>query len=293
MEKRTEGRVKFSYNYAASLAPGKEQISALEAGVFDACLFAPAYAPGKTPLLTIGGGLPFMTPDLIAGGKAYIDFGNQLPEVVQELEQWNAKYVTTTLLATYHILGSKPVTTVEDIAGLKIRTFLGFAKLFNSLGAEVISMPIVEAFTSMQKGILDSITVSYYGMAANKFYQIEGINHASLLNLGTLSSHVAINKKFFDSLPPDIQNIMMKAAFETPEPFAEIMNKAEMEGRQEMEAYGTQFYEFSDSEHQRLEQLSAELVWPDWLKDKEDRGLDGLGAIKYLQDRYDHYLSFQ
>jgi TRAP-type C4-dicarboxylate transport system substrate-binding protein len=259
--------------------------------VFDAALFAPAYHPGKTPLLTIGGGLPFMTPNIIAGGKAYIDYGNNLPEVVQELDQWNSKYLFTTLLPSYQVIADRPIMKVEDIEGLKCRALLGFAVMFNSLGGEVINIPAPDAFDALQKGIINSITISHYGAYSNKYYQVPGINHYNLMNLGTLSSHVAINKQFYEKLPADIQDVMMRVAYETPEAFGGIFDAEEALGLQEMIDYGTQIHEFPDRERTRLMQLAEDLVWPDWIKEREDKGLHPTEAIQYLQERYEFYLS--
>ena len=61
MDKKTNGRWNIKMHYGAVLAPPKEQLDGIRAGMFEAAYFAPVYTPGKVPLSTVTD-LPFIAP---------------------------------------------------------------------------------------------------------------------------------------------------------------------------------------------------------------------------------------
>ena len=62
MEKKTKGGWKIKIHYGAVLAPPKEQLDGIRAGMFEAAAICCAYTPGKVPLHTVAE-LPFIAPD--------------------------------------------------------------------------------------------------------------------------------------------------------------------------------------------------------------------------------------
>ncbi|MEM7394446.1 MAG: TRAP transporter substrate-binding protein, partial [Verrucomicrobiota bacterium] len=111
-----------------------------------------------------------------------------------------------------HITNSKrPVKTVEDLKGLKIRTMQNPVHLdvFRTLGANPTPMAFSEVFSSLQQGVIDGQENPLKNIDANKLYEVQ--------DYLTLDGHVyafvvfVVAKPFFDKLSEADQKVMQEA----------------------------------------------------------------------------------
>ncbi|MBI2869462.1 MAG: TRAP transporter substrate-binding protein DctP [Chloroflexi bacterium] len=289
MDKQTNGQVKIQITYGATLGPAAENLDGLRLKVFDMALYAPAYAPGKTPLLSVGM-QPLLTGDVVAAGKGYIDY-LKLPDVQKEQDQWNIITLFPTALPTYNLLGRRPIQKVEDYKGAKITALSGFAKLMAAMGGEVSSMPVMDAFSAMEKGIIDFGSYSLYTYVAYGMHKLPGMKYISLVNHGVLVSFVGINRDVFNSLPQNARDILMKLSAESAVKNAEFHQVEEDRAVAEYKATGVQFYEMLPGEHSRQVQIAQEKVWPEWIADINKRGIDGQKYLDSLRAYFKKYES--
>jgi tripartite ATP-independent transporter DctP family solute receptor len=112
------------------------------------------------------------------------------------------------------IVSTKAINSVDDMKNLKLRVpeiplYTNFAKL---LGAAPTPIPSGEIYTSIQTGVVDAAE-----LPANTMYDL------SLHEVGKYITHtyhiytdydLAINDKFYQSLPQDLQQIISDAAQE-------------------------------------------------------------------------------
>jgi TRAP-type C4-dicarboxylate transport system substrate-binding protein len=68
---------------------------------------------------------------------------------------------------------NKPITKIEDLKGLKIRTPSQFqAKLLQSLGASPIPMPITKVYNALSRGLLDGVLTSTTTLTGFKLKEV-------------------------------------------------------------------------------------------------------------------------
>ncbi|HEX8375078.1 MAG TPA: DctP family TRAP transporter solute-binding subunit, partial [Geminicoccaceae bacterium] len=69
----------------------------------------------------------------------------------------------------------RPVTKVDDIAGLKIRVVQSplFIELFNTLGANAVPMPYPELYSAMETGTVDGQETPFSNILSAKFYEVQ------------------------------------------------------------------------------------------------------------------------
>ena len=77
-----------------------------------------------------------------------------------------------------------------------------------ALGGSPVTMPITEAYTSLEKGVVDGILTAFTAMKSFRLYGVTKYSISMGLNASPFC--VAMNQKKFDSLPPDIQKIFEK-----------------------------------------------------------------------------------
>lgn len=139
----------------------------------------------------------------------------------------------------HFVSANKPLTKAEDLTGLKMRTTdspveVDVAKALNTNPA-----PIAwgEVYTALQQGTIDA--------EGNTFPHLAGAKHHETLKHAITSSHnygmqVAMaNKKWWDNLDPQVQEIIQDAALEAVTYQREVLYPAnEEKARAEFEAAG-------------------------------------------------------
>ncbi|WP_338833580.1 Monocarboxylate 2-oxoacid-binding periplasmic protein [Moorella humiferrea] len=108
---------------------------------------------------------------------------------------------------------SKPVNSIDDMKKMKFRTPPGIpGEIYTKLGIPAVSVAGGEIVPSAQKGVIDA--AEWIGPADDmklglyqiwKYYYLQGLHQST--DVGDLF----FNKKFWDSLPPDLQEIIKGA----------------------------------------------------------------------------------
>jgi tripartite ATP-independent transporter DctP family solute receptor len=207
-------------------------------------------------------GLPFydkLSPDLgaavlpfgAATAKQAIcqidsEFGRYLEERTAEKGVYLIGWMT---MGARHVTNNKrPIKSVEDIKGMKIRTPSGEAwdLTFRALGANPTPIDIKELYQALQQGVVDGQENPYDNMLVRKFYEVQ--KHVS--NTGHFNdwAGVFVNKAAFDKLTPDQQKAVrtaMATAVVQQREISERENKTALAG---LIKGGMQYTELSPAE---------------------------------------------
>ena len=106
---------------------------------------------------------------------------------------------------------NKPITNVQDMAGLKIRvpvSPLGIS-MFKALGASLRSLQSSEVYTALQTKVYDAQENPLSIVQINKLYEVQ--------KFGSLTNHmwdgwwIIVNGRAWKELPPDLQQILARA----------------------------------------------------------------------------------
>ncbi|MFH1090170.1 MAG: C4-dicarboxylate TRAP transporter substrate-binding protein [Pseudomonadota bacterium] len=118
-----------------------------------------------------------------------------------------------------HFFTNKPIKTPVDLKGLRIRTPPApiWQESIRALGAAPVALPFGEMYPALQQKAIDGVELVYNNIPAGRFYEVlkyvNETRHIMLINFE------AISAKFFNSLPPAYQQILVeecdKAGMET------------------------------------------------------------------------------
>ncbi len=134
-------------------------------------------------------------------------------EQCAKLEQRGLKILTSNwIYGDRHTLTTKPVRTVGDIVGMKIRVPNNAIQIagFEVLGASPTPIALGEVYTALQQGVVDGLENPIPVLYNGKFQEV-----AKYL---TLDGHVKnfttflCGTQFFETLTPDQQRIIMESA---------------------------------------------------------------------------------
>jgi len=286
---RTNGQVQFEAFYAGVLGKGKDQPDNIKAGLFDFGYFLAAYDPAKTPLLT----LPYAPWVPSKRGevrlRAFWEV-TELPAAKAELAAWDAMCLIPAqgMGDVYYLYTvDKPVYTLDDIAGLKVRSVGRMAEALALAGASPVAMPMPDVYDALSKGTLDAGALATSPFLGYKLYEV--LNYMSTVLLGSGSPMVIMKLSVFNNLPADIQKVIMDVSYEAIEWFIKAEADQEKEFDDIVKQYGITVIEFPAEEQKRYEDLAVMPVMEEWIKDMEDQGLPGREAFWTFRDAAEKY----
>ncbi len=105
----------------------------------------------------------------------------------------------------------RPIKTIEDLKGLKIRLQPNETHLatFRALGANAVAMDVKELYSALEQKVLDGQENPYAIIRAARYNEVQKF----LSNTGHFFDFIAIiaNKKSFEALKPDYQKAIREA----------------------------------------------------------------------------------
>jgi len=178
LEEMTDGRMSFTTYYAGELFGSMDALDAVKDGVVDVSNLAAIYAGGAVPCANVESGLDFLY-DTLAETEFLFWWA--------EPRSWEDVYREEMLEYGVFVLGSGPnfpygglistvpIQSTEDIDGLLIRSFGSTAMVWESLGAEIVTIPGAEIYTALALGTIDASnyggTTAFKDMSA---YEVAG-----------------------------------------------------------------------------------------------------------------------
>ena len=110
-----------------------------------------------------------------------------------------------------HVFTSGPIRKIEDLKGLKMWTWEGdpiAETAFRTLGINPIPLSFVDVMTSLQTGLIDAFYTTPYAAIALQWYA--RVKYMVDVPLADAAGSVLISKKYYDQLPKDLQEILLR-----------------------------------------------------------------------------------
>ena len=200
---------------AGTLVGSFEQIDALGKGIFEVGHNAPAYYAGKdaafSAIFSLAGVWPSSTE-----AKVWFDhFGGK--ELITELyAKYKIHHVGRVLSAPEPIMSKKPLRSLNDFQGLKIRTTPGLASaLFQGLGASPVPMGGGQIYTALDTGVVDA--AEFVTLSENYDLGLHEVSKYVLFpsfHCPTAICDISVSQKAWAKLPADLQAAMQMMTYE-------------------------------------------------------------------------------
>jgi len=177
----------------------------------------------------------------------------------------------------------KDVNSLDDIKGMKIRTTGLAAKLAKYLGAAPVAMPQNQAYEALQKGVVEGTFCPIEVLKGWK--QGEVIDYViETKSLGyTTAMFVVMNKKKYESLPPDIQRVFDEVGEEWVDRHGDVWDGADRDGLKFVIELGKKIHGLSPAQEKLwLQSISPIII--EYQAKMEERGLPAKKAVKVLRE---------
>jgi len=132
----------------------------------------------------------------------------------------------------------KPVKTLADLAGLKIRVSkVDIAiETFKVWGLEPVPMAWAEVPTALQQKVIDGQENPYATIDGQKFYETQ--KYVTEIHYMIWTGPLIINNEFYNALPADLQAAVDKAGIEAAQFGRDYATESEENAKNQIEAKG-------------------------------------------------------
>ena len=232
------GRFKVQHFPGGSLGGEREMVESLQLGTLQMAITGTAIIGNFVPEMMVMD-MPFLFRDA-AHARATLD-GQIGRDLLAKLPQRGLVGLTLGEIGFRHMTDNKrPIRTVDDLKGLKIRTMENPVHLaaFRALGAQPTPMAWTEVITALQQGTIDGQENPISILVSAKLWETQ--------KYVTLTRHVftpiafTMSGMFFDKLPPADQEIMRKAALNGRTANRRYVDEVEKTGLDELRKNGMQ-----------------------------------------------------
>lgn len=211
VEQKTAGRVKVDIYPASQLGKEREQFEGVKLGTIEMCMIAEGPMAGFFPEIMVIG-IPYLYANEITAWTSLDGpFGKVLFEEMRKKTGVRALGIGENGFRNF-TNRVRPIKSPDDMKGLKIRTMENPAHMamVRAMGASATPIAWGEVYMALQQGVVDGQENPVSVIEVSKFNEVQ--------KYLTLDGHVysilpiLINDKFFMSLPPDIQKIILDVA---------------------------------------------------------------------------------
>ena len=279
IEAESDGRIKIQRFPSMQLGgTPPELIDQAIDGIADIIWTVAGYTPGRFPRTEVFE-LPFMMTNAEATSKAYWEMAE--------------KYMLDDDFKDFHTIGvwvhgpgiihsKEPIRSTEDLNGVKLRAPTRVTNMmFSSLGATPVGMPVPAIPEALSKGVVDATVIPWEVAGIVKVPELVS-NHTEFpgASLYTTSFIFAMNKDRYESLPDDLKKVIDdNSGLEFSGLAGKVMQEYDAPTRKDAVERGNNIIELSEEEVQAWRDASAPTI-DAWVKEMDDKGLDGSGLLE-------------
>ncbi len=266
--KVTNGALRIEVHHSSSMGNGSEQLRKVQSGELDFFCGAAEWLTELEDLWNLVS-YPFLYSDL--------------EHVIRVVKQDESALIRDSLIYQHGIrmigynwyrpsriiLSKKPCLNEEDIVGLKlgIPPLDMFRKVWSRLGAIPVSVNYNERKQAFKDGLIDATDLNWDSILVEELY--EEAKYATVTKHLFARVAVLINEKKFASFRPDIQEILIKAVYDTGELFSKKLADTFESDKRKLLNYNVRFIEGSFQEwHDKVDELLRNTIMPDSLEMK-------------------------
>jgi TRAP-type C4-dicarboxylate transport system substrate-binding protein len=285
MDKRSGGALKVKFEYGGVLAPAKENLDGIKAGIFEMCMICSHYHPDKVPLHEVVN-LPFFAPLDVAHAVQWEEEVYAHPALANWLkEKWNAVVIIPQILPRYEIMSKKPIRAAEDFKGIRIHASKAHGRIIEEYGAVITTITGAEIYNALDRGIVDAVAYPWtYAFGSYKLYEPAEYSIVGI-NFGIRNMPVLARADEWNALPAEVRKIHKDLLLEAPKKAKELYGKADDKWVPIFKE-NTEFINFPPEERAKLVKV-ADTAWSEWTQNLDAKGLPGQEVLDYAKAKYE------
>lgn len=283
IEKRTNGQVKINVLAGGVLTPADQCFDGALKGISDIGMSCFAYTRGRFPVMEVLD-LPMGYPNGRVATRVANEFFRKF--MPKELAEVKLLYIHAHGPGLLHT--KQPVTTLEQLKGMKIRSTGLSAKVTEALGAVPVAMPQGQTYESLQKGVVEGTFAPIETLKGWKQGEvIKSTTDCSDIGY-TTAMFVVMNLKKWNSLPANVRKVMEEVSAQWIDLHGKVWDQIDQEGREYTLSLGNKIVSLSTEENNRWKKAVRPII-DDYVKEVSAKGLPAQQAVTEVENLISQY----
>jgi len=250
IEKETNGRVKIKPYWAGTLIGNIGNVAQVAKGTVDIGFITPVFEASGVDLTVAAIGYFWGSPSDKLNIKIYWELWDKFPELRKEIDR--VKVLALTAATPMRLMTIKPVRTLADLKGMKIKTSGDMIAPLKAFGAEGLGISMAEAVDGMRKGTIDGVFCNVDGYKSMKLAEMVKYETENFFSTRGPNGARGMNWDTWNKLPPDIQKVFEVNKEWWSFEIVNMMEKGDIEGRELAKKAEVQIIQMPASEVQKF-----------------------------------------
>ena len=259
LNERSEGRIEAQHFPAAQLGGLAEALEGSRIGTIQVTTAGPDSEEAIAPEIAVFGG----APGFLYKNEQHVDavlqgeLGQQCSDIARA--KTGVEFVAYGETGFRHILAKRPVATLADLNGVKIRVpqLRIWVDFWTLLGAAPTPLPYSEQYSSLSTGIIDAIDSDVFSIVGFKFH--EQAKHLTLTGHWFLPKAVRVNAAWLDGLPDDLRTMVRETAKEAFAEQRRVNRTMAADTLEQLKSLGVEVQTLPAAELAKMEERTSKL----------------------------------
>lgn len=169
-----------------------------------------------------------------------------------------------------YVISDKVIQKPADLKGMKVRIPQNkmWVETLKAMGANPTQLDLSEVYSGLSQGVVDAAEAPLSTIYGNKWHEVK----KNIAATGHFRAFLGLemSEKFFESLPADLQKLLVEEAQQSGETASELVAKSEEEWKKKLEAEGAKFNDV-DVEAFKKATVVVYTKFPEWSPGLYDR----------------------
>lgn len=268
--------IRWRENYGGTLYKFTDTRAAVRDGIVDVGMVGTVWESSAMPLQNVTYFTPFATTNHEMLIEIFDKLNAELPALRDSWASQNMVPLSSLITDSYDIYATFPVTTMQSLQNRRINAPGTSANWLRDTGATPVDGALTTYYTNIQTGVTDGALSFASGIGPARVYEVA--KHLTRVDIGSMYfGSVAVNKRFFDGLPKEVQDAMRKAGKATSVAHGKHVTRTAEAALETMKKAGLQISDLPQAEKTRWVNSLPNIVGP-WLQSNGDQGKAVLNA---------------
>ena len=287
LNKKLAGKIEVTQYAGGTLLTAPKMAAGVSSGIADIGLSHCSYSRGRFPVMEVME-LPLGFPSAWIATHVANDFYNKFKP--KEWDQYHALMFSNSPPNVVQTI-KKPVKTLEELKGMKIRGTGRIGDIVKALGAIPMPIETVDLYETMRRGVIDGNLGPIEQLKGFKIGELQKYASATWKVGSVFQFYVVFNKRKWDSLPADVKKGITDHTNEFINRWAVEWNKIDIEGKDYFTKLGGQVLPVSDAEQAKMVK-AVEPVITDYKKDLVSKGFKAAEVdqwVSFIKERIEYW----
>jgi TRAP-type C4-dicarboxylate transport system substrate-binding protein len=268
--------IQWRENYGGTLYKFTDTRVAVRDGIVDVGMVGTVWESSTMPLQNVTYFTPFATTNHEMLIEIFDKLNAQLPALRNSWAEQNMVPLSSLITDSYDIYATFPVTNLQSLQNRRINAPGTSANWLRDTGATPVEGALTTYYTNIQTGVTTGALSFASGIGPARVYEVA--QHLTRVDIGAMYfGSVAVNKRFFDRLPKEVQDAMIAAGKATSTAHGKHVTRTAEAALETMKKAGLKISDLPAAEKAKWVNSLPNIVGP-WLETTGDAGRTVLKA---------------